>query len=269
MPYLFNFVASSSEGAAPQTEARARLISIRKARTGDLERVLMWSKVDAVENREGSFWCNRAVIDELFREQQDECLVADMDDDVAIGFMTPDFSILSVSYAFRGNGVGTALAEHAIQAAKDAGDRVARVECAPSSSLPFWERFGFVAYRGPYAYKTFPYALDVGNIEGPSVNVEVCFFPEAALYSKGVVEPCVTFTRRGVRDATTGTVYLREGVFFFEDFYRARDPELGNPVVRVRVDGADVGAMRKCKYAADVGVERDRWGFVVSAVLLA
>lgn len=51
--------------------------------------------------------------------------------------------ILEVRDDLRGCGIGRALVEHRLFEAAEAGEDILRIQCKPSTSIPFWEHMGF------------------------------------------------------------------------------------------------------------------------------
>lgn len=73
-------------------------------------------------------------------------------DNVPVAFCTGtanQIEILEVKPSFRGRGIGKAFARHRLDRAYKAGVKALSLECAPASSLPFWESIGFVEIVSP------------------------------------------------------------------------------------------------------------------------
>lgn len=144
------------------------------------------------------------------------------------------------------------------------------VECAPRSSLTFWEKHGFERYGDMSdwgrltARRVLHRSFDLPP-ELPRVPVTVEFYPERVKYSRDEqVEPLAVHHLSGVY-RPGGELLLERRVIGVDDTGR----DGGNLVIKIEVDG-EVRYFDKAKYdeAEDAGVVQDWKGgaFYLDAV---
>ncbi|AZO32529.1 GNAT family N-acetyltransferase [Mesorhizobium sp. M1B.F.Ca.ET.045.04.1.1] len=115
------------------------------------------------------------IMDWLKAEREERSVIADahsdgemialIENDVPVAFLAYDLTydgILEVRPDRRGLGYGKALALAALkQAVEDDRRCILDIQCAPLTSIPFWEKLGFRIRFENYAYMPLPKALDV------------------------------------------------------------------------------------------------------------
>lgn len=236
--------------------------TIRKSSDADLVEVLRWSKEDEADG-ETSFYCNRNVISHCHDEGELYVLAASETDQpvafLANGRYEP--YILSVKTDRRGEQHGYALALFMIDLWRATDACVIQFECAPETSIPFWQHMGFRMYRPDRAYMLLPKAHELSP-EGARADVKITFYPEQVKYGEDVA-PFMTATPHAVRTGI-GTISLAERVFVFEDLYRHDHKDI---VVAIEVDGREI-YRDKAKYqeAKSVGIRRDGHGWFIDEV---
>jgi GNAT superfamily N-acetyltransferase len=210
---------------------------IRNATKRDLAAVQKWLRAEYELKGEG-FFCNWSIIDRAFKRK--DLFVLDVVGDV-LGFVVdgtrgPD--IVEVCPEKRGMGYGRYLAEWAINSAFKRGNSVFEGECAPASSVPFWEKLGLTVVRsrtgpggGLYAYKILERKIGLGA--GPRVPYEIAFYPPERDWKKDT-EPFRTCAGEAQR-LNDGSLQLPERAFCFDPQSESHDY-----VVRIAVNGADV-----------------------------
>lgn len=225
-------------------------MTIRLATDADLAEILAWSKQEFEDDIHGSFYCNANVI--RFHHREGSLHVwADPASDKAVAYLTgpvtgPD--IMAVKSDRRGEGIGSMLADYMIQQAVEADVPVIEIECAPETSIPFWEGKGFTIFRDQYAYKI----IEKRNAlpDGRPVSVRIGFYPERYKRDQ-TVAPYHIFEPDAVQIQSDVIVLGARATCFYDR--RIIDHDV---VVRIDVDGQTLYA-DKAKYeeAREMGVE--------------
>ncbi len=231
----------------------------------DLDQVLGWLEREFTDGV-NDFWYNRRLIAKAV-DEGDFYVVRDGGEAVAfqIGHYAAD--IANVRKDRQGEGFGTALLEAAVARAYRDGINVLDVECAPATSLTFWQRHGFERYsqRGQLrARRVLQRSTELPS-DLPRHTVTITFYPERITYERDEhVEPQSVHEAVGALKPD-GTLMLDHRVIGFDD----AGPEGGEVAVKVEVDG-DVLYLGRAKYADEAGVQRDWKGgaFYVDAVKL-
>jgi GNAT superfamily N-acetyltransferase len=142
---------------------------IRKATTEDLEQVRQWLQQETDAGHD-SFIVNFNFIQE---GQRDDSLTVLLDQELPIAFALgkENLSIFAVKRDRRGDGVGTALASHWFQAARDRDLIGFDGECSPETSLRFWKKMGCtqIASRSPNPWVIMPFKKSRDLPEGLEV----------------------------------------------------------------------------------------------------
>jgi hypothetical protein len=231
---------------------------IRNATKRDLAAVKKWLRAEYELKGEG-FFCNWSIIDHAFKRK--DLFVLDVVGDV-LGFVVdgrrgPD--IVEVCPEKRGMGYGRYLAEWAISSAFKRGNSVFEGECAPVSSVPFWEKLGLTVVRsrigpggGLYAYKILERKIALGA--GPRVPYEIAFYPPGRDWKKDI-EPFRTCSGEA-QLLNDGSLQLPERAVCFDPQSESYDY-----VVRVAANGTDLyeDKIRRPK-AESFGLCRDPGG---------
>lgn len=229
---------------------KAPAATIRKATDSDLTKVLRWSKQDE-DNGHDSFYCNRRVIRSCHADGE-LYVLTDPATDRPIAFLCNgryEPYILAVRANRRREGYGTTIAQFMIDLWRQKTEAcVIDIECAPWTSIRFWQRMGFTPFGNHRAYMVLPRVFDL-PAGAPEVSVKISFYPEQVKYREGI-EPLKVQTPRAVR-TPNGTVKLAERVFVFKDMYEGDNRDI---VVKVEIDGREI-YRDKAKYedARDLG----------------
>jgi GNAT superfamily N-acetyltransferase len=228
--------------------------ALRPANSGDLRQVLGWLK------KEGSgFWNNRQQIEDGARDG--DLTVAIKEDFGVIGFLLGSESglaILEVRQKFWRTGIGRSLAEHGLRRIEEKGRIGVKVQCKPTTSVPFWERMGFSPTEETscclyYAY-AFPkvFALPPGR-PIQKVSVELRRELDTTPIVPGRFD-------RYAAEVEAGRLLLGERI--------AGYCGSGDAIVRVLV-GERIVSERKAKYLGDVGVRYEDQFIQIDAISFA
>ena len=220
----------------------------------DLDQVLGWLEREYEEDGEG-FWCNRNLLPKGL-DDEDFYVIRHAGEAIAfqLGHYSPD--IANVRKDKQGQGFGTALLNAAIARARRDNVNILDVECAPRTSLTFWEKHGFERYMdGPRikARRTLQREAELPS-ELPRVPIRIEFYPERVIYGRDEqVEPIAVHEVSGAR-LDDGAVILERRVICSDDTGRNN----GDLVIKIAVDGEE-RYFGKAKYddAGAAGVERD------------
>ena len=226
---------------------------IRKSTDADLASVIQWLKEEHEKCATG-FFCNRDVITAAHSNKEMIVLVINGSPVAFLANGLGRDGILEVRKDRRGRGYGKALAEEGLrQAIADDDVCVLDIQCAPSSSIPFWEGMGFTIYSGDYASRNLPRTLAL-PAAGKDVELEIRehldpaqHYPETSIATQ--------FIKPHARRGEDGNIYLEERIIF------GRSTSFRDMVARIIVDGED-RFFNKLKYdeAAECGVCRDKYG---------
>jgi GNAT superfamily N-acetyltransferase len=226
---------------------------IRKSTDADLASVIQWLKEEHEKCATG-FFCNRDVITAAHSNKEMIVLVINGSPVAFLANGLGRDGILEVRKDRRGRGYGKALAEEGLrQAIADDDVCVLDIQCAPSSSIPFWEGMGFTIYSGDYASRNLPRTLAL-PAAGKDVELEIRehldpaqHYPETSIATQ--------FFKPHARRGEDGNIYLEERIIF------GRSTSFRDMVARIIVDGED-RFFNKLKYdeAAECGVCRDKYG---------
>jgi GNAT superfamily N-acetyltransferase len=126
----------------------------RKATASDLAVISAWLQYESEQATYGVdggyFWSNIDLIKEGHRRGDITALI-DLDYDRAVAFCLSagdSLEILAVRADLRRRGLGRMFAAGMIDEARRAGMMGLRAQCAPRSSIPFWESLGFAKVDG-------------------------------------------------------------------------------------------------------------------------
>ncbi|MEH2469300.1 GNAT superfamily N-acetyltransferase [Nitrobacteraceae bacterium AZCC 2161] len=236
-------------------------MEVELANPDDLAEILTWLKQEYDEDGGEGFWCNRNIIARSLNGG-DLYVIRDGGAPVAFQVGKHAADIVSVKKAYRRKGLGTSLFEASIARAIDDDVVVMQGECAPATSLPFWQKHGFERFldlRAPdkvTVRRILSKALELPSA-GRSVSVVVGFYPESSQYGQGNdVQPIAVHRIEG-RSSATGRVHLPQRIVGLVD----DEPCGADLAVRVEVDGKVV-CFGKCKHnaARQIGVRSDRRG---------
>lgn len=237
---------------------------VRRSTDADLAAVLDWLKQQDRNGVLGTFWCNRRLTVEA--HQEDRLLVyIDPQTQWPVayqwgGLITP--GILEVRNDMRNRGIGKKLVEHSLALAAEAGVDLLRIQCKPSSSIPFWERMGFTMLGDKHERKNYAYRV-MPRKRGPwkgaaSAQVAIEWFPENRKWDQ-TVTPVVTQTIEGAW--LDDHLELNERASFFAGLVKH------DVVIRVVVDGQE-WYCDKAKYegAESLGIEACRNGYRIDTL---
>jgi GNAT superfamily N-acetyltransferase len=243
-------------------------MQVETATLDDVKHILQWLLAEYKQDHFG-FWSNRGIIE---RAQTEGELWVIRIDGYPVAFQVGHYSadIVSIRQDHKRRGLGTALFKASLKRAYRDDVNVLSGECEPRTSLPFWQRQGFIRYgnMGEYDNVTVYQVLqrELAIPQGISnVEVKVEFFTEAALYKKDV-KPFTKYHLNGAM-LEHNTVALDR---------RAIGPRLlgGNDedvAVKINIDGKVI-YLGKAKYddAQNFGIKDDYHGnaFYIDSIKL-
>jgi GNAT superfamily N-acetyltransferase len=227
-------------------------VTIEQSTDNDLEAILRWLKKEYIaEGRTRGFYCNRDLIRKGHHKGEITVL---REDDVCVAFHLHG-DIMEVRPDKRGKGYGRALAEDWIRNMIAKGAAYLEIECAPSTSLGFWNKMGFrklpsnngKAYARRILHQTFELP------QGEDVDVKISFFREEALYRKGI-RPTAVHRPRAVKHGDQ--IRLAERVIGMKSV------PFEDVAVKIQVDDKTL-YFEKAKYpeAKALGIRRYRGAF--------
>ena len=154
---------------------------ISVADEADLAAIDEWLRKERDETGDG-FYCNWGIIVSSFEERE---LYVLRTDGYPVAFLSDQgttHNIAEVHPEHRGKGYGKRLATHMIALSREHGLSVIEIDCAPSTSVPFWRRMGFTPHLsrlgyggGIYAHKELPWDFEQGT--NRRMPVEINFYP--------------------------------------------------------------------------------------------
>jgi GNAT superfamily N-acetyltransferase len=160
---------------------------ISVADEADLAAIDEWLRKERDETGDG-FYCNWGIIVSSFEERE---LYVLRTDGYPVAFLSDQgatHNIAEVHPEHRGKGYGKRLATHMIALSREHGLSVIEIDCAPSTSVPFWRRMGFTPHLsrlgyggGIYAHKELPWNFEQGT--NRRMPVEINFYPENKGYN--------------------------------------------------------------------------------------
>ena len=244
--------------------------SIRRSTDSDLEAIHKWLIEEDERDVQGNFLCNWNLTKNC-HEDGELLVYFDGKTQLPVAYQWGGLlnsGILQVKEDFRGQGIGAKLVARRIKEAYKKDECILKIQCQPSTSIPFWKKMGFTIFterHDNYAYrileKTFPLPVD-----GISVNVIIRFYPEDRKWSDALIEPIECFSPPSVM-TMDNVIHLSKRVSFFEDAYRKNTDR--DVVVEIEVDG-NIIYFDKAKYseAQYRGMKRCRNGFYIDKVQL-
>jgi GNAT superfamily N-acetyltransferase len=237
---------------------------VRLATKDDMRKVLAWLREEQLEGRPGNFLCNWNVI-EAEHKRRAVIVCVDRQSGAPVGFFAGSLAtdaIVGVKYGLRGSGIGRALVERAVERSEDRDEHLLLVECAPITSVPFWEGMGFTRVGEKHAYRVLPvkHELPPGAAR---IDVTIRFYPEEKKWHPDV-QPLHSYAPVAVR-ISAEEVQLAERVFFFA----ALHPDARNVVAEVILGSTTVYA-DKVKYPEGerIGFKRCRNGYQIDKIRL-
>ncbi len=244
-----------------------RNLKVEKATPGDVACILDWLKAESDEGGEESFWCNR---DSISASLVDGDLWVIREDEKAIAYQVGSYSphIVNVRKDKQRQGAGTLLFKASLARAIRDDVNVLTGECAPRSSLPFWEKLGFERYGDQRSGEEIKVRLVLKrefkiSPDLPRAEVTIGFYPEAALHRESVA-PISVHRLIGARQAGDVVQLERRAVGLTDD-----EPEGRDLVVRIDIDGVErCFCKAKSREARQAGIEWDQEGqaFYVDAI---
>lgn len=239
--------------------------AIRQAVDADLPVIREWLKH---EERDGlGFINNWGVIQEACAEQQ---MTVYATDEGPVGFLTHGISlstILQIRSDCQRQGIGRALAAHAISEEEAKDNAVIVLQCAPESSVEFWLAMGFEAHRERnYSATIYMQRLSKevrAHVQGDDLTlVTVNVYPEEVLYSNDCKPDRVHYVMAKL-DPVSRTLDLAHRVSV------ANESALGDQVVEVCLGSLEIyrGKAKRIEAAA-IGFKPtpNGWGWYLDTI---
>lgn len=198
-------------------------MSIIKPNELEFNQLVEWLKHEYETDGEG-FYCNIGVIKNSYNNEE---LFALSDTGKIVAFAVVNYrfdpEIISVKKNLRHMGYGAKLAKFCEEQAKQNGKTaVLEIECAPSASIPFWQKMGFTLHKdGYHAYKILPKKNEL-SAAMPPANVQVNVYRENALYSQQNKQDYL------IGNFYPSAIYTDDSTVAFHDRFISYVPELPN-----------------------------------------
>lgn len=244
--------------ALPRICPQARLSS-----DTDMAKIHAWLEQQQRDEVHGTFLCNWGMTQQL-HEEGGLLVYIDENSGEPVAYQWGGLlqsGILEVRNDMRGRGIGKALVEHRLFEAAEAGEDILRIQCKPSTSIPFWQAMGFdLRARSDgknYALRYLRRELELPD-GGTPMQVQVEWYPEERKWMP---------TTPAVRAQTILGLLLDDEVYLAERALCADDESARDLVFRVSVDDQE-WYCDKAKYAAAdaLGVQRCRNGFYLDVL---
>lgn len=252
------------------SDTRPTQTDVQKATSEDLKFVLDWLKCEYEDDDGEGFWCNRNVISRAL--DSDELWVIRRNGQ-AVAFQVGTYSadIVSVRKDYRNCGLGRALFEASLERARKDDVNVLHGQCAPETSLGFWEKMGFERYQDRHqpdyvmVRMVIPRKFELPT-DIPRANVTITFYPEESqYYGRSDVPPIVQHFVTGAQLADGSVALDRRVIGLSDDEPRGKDL-----AIKIEVDGKQ-RCFCKAKYeeAKNMGVMDDLYGgaFFIDRIL--
>lgn len=122
-----------------------RLMEVVKATQADLDSILAWLEREFHEENESGFWHNRRIIADAL-DRGDLWVIRRRGE--AVAYQVGDYAaaISNVRKDWQRKGLGTTLLHASVERAYRDNVNILEGEYSPRTSLPFWEKHGFVRY---------------------------------------------------------------------------------------------------------------------------
>jgi GNAT superfamily N-acetyltransferase len=241
--------------------------TIRRATKEDLSAIRAWLEEEDRLGVHGNFLCNWNVIVGAYKDKSLQVMVdraAERPRLVAfqLGGLLQS-GILQVRNEFRRSGLGRRFAEHCIRQALQKDECLLSIQCAPDTSIPFWQHMGFTTYEkagATFGYRILEKALPLPTDARP-VDVTIRFFAEERKWDPST--PPLAAVRPAAVQTSDGVTHLAQRVLFHEGVHQ----HIRGVVVELQVEGQSI-YMDKMKYAraAALGVHRCRNGWYIDQV---
>lgn len=212
---------------------------IRKATINDLNRVRTWLQQESDDGYD-SFIVNFSLI-EAGQRNGELTVLLDQGFPVAFALGEDNLSILAVKRDRRNSGIGTELASHWFQKARERDLIGFDGECAPATSVQFWKKMGCTQVRrealNPWVAMPFPHSRELPD-NYPIVSLtfelhDLCGhpIPEWNFLTTAAIKP--------------------DGYMLAHDFV-AYVPDRET---RLTIRGNELSISSKCKYIKNIGGE--------------
>ena len=241
--------------------------NIRYSTDDDLNEILKWLKAQEDNDIEGTFYCNRNL---TISEHEEGRLIVYVNPktNLAIGYqwgglITP--GIIEIHNEFRGQGIGKQLVDFRINEARAKRKTILKIQCTPTSSIPFWEHMGFTlsVNMENTAYMLLNYKNELPP-NCPQCSVRISFFPEKKKWEKDTTAE-KTFTPEAVYSVHENKVYLSERVSHYDSSHKFNH----DLVISISVNGVNL-YLDKAKYeeARSLGVKSDLPAFYMDTITM-
>lgn len=238
---------------------------IRYSTDEDLDEILKWLEEQEKNKIDDTFYCNRNL---TIEEHNDGKLIVYISpkSNLAVAYQWGgllQLGIIEVRKEYRGQGIGQCLVKYRIYEARAQKRAILKIQCTPTTSIPFWKRMGFtlLSENSQEAYMLLDYKNEL-PANGASCSVKICFFPEERKWEKNTL-PVKKFIPQAVKSEEENTIYLSERITYY-DISGSFD---NDPVISITVDNKEL-YLDKAKYAEarSFGVVRDNSVFYLDKI---
>lgn len=242
---------------------------IRWSNNHDMQQIHDWLQEEDALGVHGNFLCNWNLTQKC-HEKGALLVLIDEIEGIPVAYQWSQLlrsGILQIRNGWRGKGLGRLIVEYCIELALQQDEMVLRIECKPSSSIPFWEAMGFTIIEGDFGenakgFKVLSKKLALPPGGKPTLAT-ISLFPEERKWQEDA--PALARYHLDAILAADGKIHLVERASFPMDFRRmSRDP-----VIEIIVDGKLI-FRDKAKYpeAQAHGVKWCLNGFYIDAVTI-
>lgn len=238
--------------------------NIRKSTDADVEAIRRWLAEEKSQDIEGNFLCNWNLT--LKAHSEGKLLVyIDPANGEPVAYQWGNLiwpGILQVRNDMRHRGIGRELVNRSIEEARRKVTPLLFVQCAPESSIPFWERMGFTIVQ--FMGKTHGCRVLSKRLRRPKngvdVSVTIRFYPEERKWKPDI--PAISEVSTAARMTEDGIIHLSDRVLYHERIYSRE--QVGDVVVEIEINGKSVYC-DKAKYrdAKALGVAECLNGYYV------
>jgi len=247
----------------------ADTMKVEIASPADLFGILEWLEREHQHDGRRGFWCNRNVIRGSL-ESEDLWVIRNRGEAVAFQVGNYSATIVNVRKDKQRQGFGAALFEATLARAIRDDVNVLSGECAPRSSLPFWQKHKFARYGdlsefGKITVRRVLQREFVVPAKLPRVEVNVAFYPEAATHYRRRAEKIALHNIQAGRHED-GRIQLQQRVIGL----KYDEPEGHDLVFQIEIDGVERCFCKAKDYEAQkAGVKLGREGetFFIDTVL--
>jgi GNAT superfamily N-acetyltransferase len=213
--------------------------SIRKSRDQDVEDIYKWLVAENERGEAGNFLCNWNLTKEQHKEGRLFVYFCAYEN-IAVAYQWGELlspGIMQVKKENRGKGIGSKLVRSLIKKAQKSNNDILRIDCKPSSSIPFWRKMGFELYSDDRsAFRILNRKL-TKPVKSDEVVLKVSFYPERAIWDDST-KAAETHRAKGWQ-CEDGRIYLAYRINFYPYQYKEFN-SFNDLVVKIEVNNKEV-----------------------------